>query len=105
MTTAPRNWPSDHRRRLDRLAREAVLARFNDDGPGPHTFVQWQGTILCADFVCECGFQGHVDEDFCFVLQCSECGRKYEVAPYLSLRPMVTDDEDNRCRPVIVTDE
>lgn len=94
----------DYERWQERLAREAVPAPFGRGSLLVQTHVQWKGTKLCLDFICACGFQGHVDDYFCYVLECSECGRKYEVASWLCLRPMTTNDELD-FRPILVTDD
>lgn len=48
-------------------------------------FIQWKGTSVCMDTHCKCGYHGHVDRDFFYCWQCSQCGRKYRVGSNIKL--------------------
>jgi len=48
-------------------------------------FVQHQGTNLCGDFHCPCGYSEHVDQDFCFYWLCDECKTLYKVGSHIGL--------------------
>jgi hypothetical protein len=54
-----------------------------------HGRIQWKGTDVCMDIECVCGAQTHIDADFFYYFEC-ECGRKYEVSPYVNLTPLTT---------------
>lgn len=51
----------------------------------PHGSIQWQGTDVCIDLYCECGFQGHFDGFFFFYFKCPQCGTKYAVGQSIKL--------------------
>lgn len=42
-------------------------------------FIQWKGTDLCADFTCDCGYDGHIDGDYAYFVRCGGCGAVYEM--------------------------
>ena len=48
-------------------------------------FIQWKGTDVCMDWICDCGVQHHVDGDFCYLLECADCGRIYQVGTEVTL--------------------
>jgi hypothetical protein len=58
---------------------------------GPHAFIQWKGTDVCADLYCDCGAQYHVDGDFMYHVKCGECGRVYALNPYVALLPIAVE--------------
>lgn len=45
----------------------------------PQTFIQWKGTDLCMDFLCECGAHCHFDGDFAYCVKCPHCGDIWEM--------------------------
>jgi hypothetical protein len=53
--------------------------------------VQWKGTDLCADFVCECDAELHVDSYGCYAVKCGVCGRVFEVSMDLKLDPVLEE--------------
>jgi len=53
--------------------------------PTPYVFVQWKGTELCGDFHCSCGAHGHLDDQFAYSVECSACGRIWELPINLPL--------------------
>ena len=61
--------------------------REKEIGDGPHIWVQWKGTSLCADFHCACGAFGHIDADFCYAVRCPLCGALYQVGMNVRLYP------------------
>lgn len=63
-----------------------------DGGPKPEVFIQWKGTDVCLDFTCECGFTGHFDGYFAYVLRCRGCGKEWEMPWHLYPRPSERSD-------------
>lgn len=55
-------------------------------------WIQWKGTNVCMDTQCSCGFSGHIDADFCYFVQCPECGQKYAVGQHVKFIP-ITDEQ------------
>lgn len=43
----------------------------------PGGWIQWKGSDICMDVWCKCGNQGHIDADFCYFVECQECGTIY----------------------------
>lgn len=63
--------------------------QFIDGNPeGPHIFIQWKGTDVCADIHCSCGEHGHIDDDFMYYVRCPKCGTTFEVGCHVALRPV-----------------
>lgn len=48
-------------------------------GPKPEVFIQWKGTDACFDFRCDCGWEGHYDAQFAYVVKCGGCGQLWEM--------------------------
>ena len=48
-------------------------------GSDANMFIQWKGTDVCLDFICECGFHGHIDDSFVYYVECSKCGNVYQM--------------------------
>jgi hypothetical protein len=65
---------------------------------GPHAWVQWKGTDVCADIHCPCGRHGHVDADFAYVVRCG-CGRLWGMDPYVTLVELTEADTVGMCSP------
>lgn len=57
-------------------------AKFGDPGV---VFIQWKGTDVCLDFICECGIQGHFDGFFAYSLTCPRCDRQWVMPDELKL--------------------
>ena len=55
----------------------------------PTVWIQYKGTDICFDFHCECGREdmGHYDGYGAYAVQCSACGRKYDLPQTLKLEP------------------
>lgn len=51
----------------------------------PHGWIQWKGTDVCMDIHCSCGALTHIDDDFCYVIQCPECKRVWFVNGHIEL--------------------
>lgn len=51
------------------------------------THIQWKGTAVCMDVICECGEGLHFDTWFAYHIGCHLCGRVYEVGHSVALRP------------------
>lgn len=65
------------------------------DNPGaPYAFIQWKNTDACLDIYCECGAQGHIDDYFCYSVQCRNCGKIWQLAHYVRLYPNGTGDDE-----------
>ena len=47
--------------------------------------IQWKGTDVCMDILCSCGHREHIDEEFVYRLQCSECGKVFAVQSRIHL--------------------
>jgi len=77
---------------LDIIESEAVPADGKDGRPA--SFIQWKGTDLCADFFCPCGSGGHIDAGFAYSVHCTECGRRWHLAPVLLVREMKPGEFD-----------
>ena len=60
---------------------------------GTHGWIQWKGTDVCMDFHCKCGYQGHIDDEFVYYIECPECHALYEVSGFVE---MIGADESNR---------
>lgn len=58
---------------------------------GPHGTIQWKGTDVCIDLHCTCGYHGHIDSDFFYHYECSNCGAKYAVGIAVKLIPLTYD--------------
>lgn len=59
---------------------------------GPHVWVQWKGTDVCLDFVCECGAYDHIDGFFIYRILCVACGRVYSLPETLPLVQLTKDE-------------
>jgi hypothetical protein len=55
-------------------------------------FIQWKNTNVCMDFYCECGFQGHIDDDFVYYIECPDCHTVYEVGSRVEMVPVDRKD-------------
>lgn len=56
------------------------------NGRMPNAYIQWKGTDVCLDFECECGWSGHFDGEFAYVLVCGGCEREWEMPATVPLR-------------------
>jgi len=61
-------------------------------------FIQWKGTDLCADFHCDCGYNGHIDDDFTYYVECGGCGAVYEMGLQVIARRVEGLGELHRAR-------
>ena len=52
---------------------------------GPHGWIQWKGTNVCMDVQCSCGHRSHFDGEFFYHWQCSACGKRFIVGPYVRM--------------------
>jgi len=71
------------------------------DGSDLEMFIQWKGTDLCADFHCDCGYDGHLDSEFAYYVKCGGCGTVYELGTQVIARRVAEDAEQ---RPVVFVD-
>lgn len=51
----------------------------------PMGWIQWKGTDVCVDLDCVCGHSAHLDGEFLYFYQCSNCKRKYGLSGYIRL--------------------
>lgn len=56
------------------------------DAPA-RAWVQWKGTMLCADITCACGVGDHIDAQFAYTVKCAGCGQVYTLGSYIELIP------------------
>jgi len=60
----------------------------------PYGRIQWQGTEVCMDIHCKCGYMSHIDADFAFNVKCPKCGTMYKCNPQIEL---IEIDEEPDC--------
>ena len=64
----------------------------------PHGWIQWQGTDVCMDIYCKCGYHSHIDAEFAFYVKCPYCGTVYECNGNIELIETVeTEEIPNEC--------
>jgi len=63
---------------------DQVYGRDNPKGKASG-WIQWKGTDVCIDLVCECGERNHFDGDFFYFYQCQKCLRIYAVGQNIKL--------------------
>ena len=51
--------------------------------PTPSAFIQWKGTDVCMDFMCECGTYQHLDGMFFYSVKCDGCGVEWEMPNHI----------------------
>ncbi len=51
----------------------------------PYCWIQWKGTDVCMDFHCECGFMGHIDGSFTYIVECPKCHSVYSCNGHIEL--------------------
>lgn len=68
--------------------------REKEIGKGPHLWLQWKGTDVCADIHCACGAHLHFDGFFLYQLRCGSCGQAYECGTHVTLYPIEAPPED-----------
>ncbi len=61
---------------------------------GPHGWIQWKGTNVCADIHCACGYHSHIDAEFAYYVRCPNCGQNYAMGTYVMLVPLDPEDLD-----------
>jgi hypothetical protein len=69
----------------------------------PRGFIQWKGTDVCMDVYCKCGYHSHIDQDFCYRLECPKCHTVYVANPYIELIEETTVDTRERGIPKMDT--
>lgn len=55
------------------------------EGSDADMFIQWKGTDVCLDFVCQCGRSGHFDGLSAYGIRCA-CGAVYEMGTQVIAR-------------------
>lgn len=60
----------------------------------PYGWLQFKGINICMDVHCTCGELVHVDGEFCYNVQCGECGARYELSGFIDLIPIPADLPD-----------
>lgn len=58
------------------------------DIEGPHAWIQWKGTDVCADIHCACGVHSHLDAGFAYFVRCPGCKQVYAMGPSVPLVPL-----------------
>ncbi len=48
-------------------------------GSDAEMFIQWMAMFVCMDFICDCGFNGHVDGAFARYIRCGQCDAVYDL--------------------------
>lgn len=56
--------------------------------PDAHAWIQWKGTAACIDLHCKCGHSCHMDADFLYYWECSQCSQIYALKPNITLVPI-----------------
>lgn len=67
---------------------------------GPHGFIQWKGTGVCADLYCSCGKHSHIDEEFAYKFRCA-CGKVWHLNPHIQLVEATPEEAAHGCDPVM----
>jgi len=62
------------------------------------TFIQWKGTDVCMDFMCECGEANHYHGYFAYVIKCGHCGNCYELGSQVTATKL-KEKNDNALEP------
>ena len=58
-------------------------------------YIHWHASKVYLDIHCVCGRTTYiVDADFCYRIQCVNCGRLYACNPHIRLRPTKTKTPD-----------
>jgi hypothetical protein len=65
---------------------------------GPEVFLQWKGTDACFDFNCSCGWSGHFDGDFAYLVKCGGCQQVWEMPCLLYPRK---SEREGSMKPVV----
>jgi hypothetical protein len=63
----------------------------------PYGWIQWKGTNVCMDVLCECGYHGHLDAMFAYHVRCPQCHTIYECDGYVTLRKVPKHLADQCC--------
>ncbi len=59
---------------------------------GPHAWIQWKGTNVCADIRCACGEHSHIDAEFAYNVRCPSCKQVFGMSPFVMLVPLSPED-------------
>lgn len=65
--------------------------------PRPSAFIQWKGTQVCMDCYCTCGHHFHIDDEFCYAVQCPTCQRRFEMSSVIEMREMEPEEVWDGC--------
>ena len=68
---------------------------------GPHVWIQWKGTDVCADIHCACGEHLHHHGTFMYFVKCPSCQRVWEVGTHVHLYEVWADEH----RPLLAEPE
>lgn len=60
----------------------------------PHGWIQWKGTTVSMEIYCSCGAAFHVDADFAYYVECSECKRVYFCNAHIEVIEVKNVDRD-----------
>jgi hypothetical protein len=66
-----------------------LIAQDNPTRSG--AYIHWNASKVYLDIRCVCGRTTYIlDADFCYRIQCVNCGRVYACNPHIRLRPVKT---------------
>lgn len=74
------------------MSKARSFEEFYSQPQGPHAFIQYKGTDICADLHCACGAHLHADGYFCYRFQCPHCKRQYKLDIYIPLIEMTPEE-------------
>ena len=58
----------------------------------PHGWIQWKGTDVCMDVHCDCGHHGHIDADFAYCYECTNCGQRFQLNGHIKLHKLTKEE-------------
>ena len=67
--------------------REIANQDFPIDGIS-YGYIHWNGSDICVDLCCQCGYEGHYDGDYFRYYECPQCHTKYAVGQRVKLIPL-----------------
>jgi hypothetical protein len=67
---------------------------------GPHAWIQWKGTNVCADIHCSCGAHGHIDAQFAYYVRCGACGKLWALSGNVRMVEVTAEEIKGACEPI-----
>jgi hypothetical protein len=65
--------------------KEAWDTLYNTPRETPSGSMQWKGTDVCMDVLCQCGKDFHIDGWFAYFVECPHCHTVYMCNPRIEL--------------------